>query len=96
MTIEMADVHECAATECAYNKDNACHAKAITIGDGDNPNCDTFMAGPMHTRSTVIQAGVGACKVADCRHNEDLECAADNIRVAMAGACASCMTCEKR
>ncbi len=41
MTLEMAEVAECAAVDCAYNRDSMCRARAITVGDGVEPNCDT-------------------------------------------------------
>ncbi len=95
VTIEMPEVGQCAATECAYNRERMCHARAITVGDGTQPMCDTaYMAG-MHTRASMI-AGVGACKVAPCRHNNDLECQADLIEVALSGGDPTCMTFEKR
>jgi hypothetical protein len=40
-TIEMPDVDGCDATECAYNMKGDCHARAITVGDGVHPGCDT-------------------------------------------------------
>jgi hypothetical protein len=92
MTIEMPLVAACSATECAYNVDKACHARAITIGDGIHPGCDTFLAGSRHAREVKRVAGVGACKVAGCKFNEDLECVTDNVRVGMVGEQVNCMT----
>lgn len=72
ISVDMTAVEACAVTECAYNLDSDCHAKAITIGDGPHPGCDTFLDGSSgHTGSTGI-AGVGACKIVGCRHNQDL------------------------
>jgi len=96
ITIEMPSVTSCSARECAYNADNSCHAKAITIGDGAHPGCDTFLGGcSSHTRS-VTMAGVGACKVTGCRHNDDFECMANNITVGFAGGDVNCMTFAAR
>lgn len=41
ITIDIPLVNECAISDCAYNMDDMCHAKAITIGDGMHPGCDT-------------------------------------------------------
>ena len=92
-TLEMPEVAECSANECAYNRDQMCRARAITIGDGTKPMCDTAFNAGMHTRADMI-AGVGACKVASCRHNDDLECQADIIQVGMSGSDPLCMTFE--
>jgi hypothetical protein len=40
--MEMTRVKSCEVAECAYNSKKMCHALAITIGDLDNPMCDTF------------------------------------------------------
>jgi len=37
ITIETPLVSECSVTECAYNLNSDCHARAITIGDGVHP-----------------------------------------------------------
>lgn len=96
MTIEMPIVGGCSVTACAYNGGARCHAKAITIGDGVRPGCDTFLdAGSDHTRLNVT-AGVGACKVSGCRHNSDLECMADSIKVGMRQQLPNCMTYSAR
>ncbi|MCW8127292.1 DUF1540 domain-containing protein [Microbulbifer halophilus] len=81
---DMPEVAQCAATQCAYNTQSACHARAITIGDGSNPDCDTFFGSSEHTHSGRT-AGVGACKMDDCVHNSDLECSADSIQVGTNG-----------
>lgn len=84
MTIDMPFVAECRANDCAYNLENRCHARAITIGDGVHPGCDTSLLGAaahMHERKQI--AGVGACKVSACSFNSDLECTAESIVVSM-------------
>ncbi|AOS97162.1 hypothetical protein AUP74_01731 [Microbulbifer aggregans] len=90
---DMPEVAKCAISQCAYNTDSSCHARAITIGDGDNPGCDTYFRNKKHTRSNR-SAGVGACKVSACNHNEDFECCADSIDVGEQGGEVKCMTCS--
>lgn len=92
--LEMPVVTKCMASECAYNVGSNCHARAITIGDSIQPNCDTFTAGSRHIKSVNQIAGIGACKTAGCKFNNDLECMADSIRVEMVKNKANCMTFE--
>jgi hypothetical protein len=92
-TLEMPEVAGCEATECAYNRDRLCRARAITVGDGTRPMCDTAFHAGSHTHGEMI-AGVGACKVAHCRHNNDLECQADVIQVVLSGSIPLCGTFE--
>lgn len=92
MTIEMPLVETCTVNECAYNKNDMCHARAITIGDGIHPGCDTsFLGAPSRTRAKTL-AGVGACKVTSCRFNNDLECDAESITVGMMRDTIQCTT----
>lgn len=92
MTIDMPYVSSCSIGDCAYNVENACHAKAITIGDGVHPGCDTFLKASPHARDAARTAGIGACKVTACRHNDDYECAADHISVGQVGTDVNCLT----
>jgi hypothetical protein len=92
ITLEMSDVRTCEAESCAYNLEQRCHARAITVGDGIHPACDTFFASNVHPRDISHTAGVGACKVVTCRFNDDLVCAADMIHVAYHGSHADCVT----
>ena len=96
VTIEMPQVLKCAAAKCAYNTSGACHAKAITIGDQINPDCDTFFSANAHTKNEHILAGVGACKVGACKFNKDYECTADSIRVGFSGENVQCLTYQSR
>lgn len=97
MTIDMPYVADCMIADCAYNLKNKCHARAITIGDGTNPACDTsFLGGSKHTHNTKQIAGVGACKITGCNFNDDLECTAENITVDMRNGDISCMTFTAR
>lgn len=83
ITIEMPLVSSCTVNDCAYNVTQSCHAKAITIGDGHNPGCDTFFELSSHNKETKRIAGVGACKVSTCKYNNDYECVAVNINVGL-------------
>lgn len=94
LEMEMPLVGNCKAENCAYNRNQLCHARAITVGDGINPRCDTFLISGQHTQASQ-SAGVGACKIASCKHNEDWECQADTIQIQQ-GECVSCMTFCKR
>lgn len=89
--INMPGVSECAISECAYNANKACHAIAITIGDGVLPMCDTLFRSSRHGGIKDI-AGVGACKVSACMHNMNLECGAPSIRVGQEGSDGKCLT----
>lgn len=92
LMIEMPAISSCDVAECVYNVRSACHAKAITIGDGAHPGCDTFLKGSGHVKTTTVNAGVGACKVSGCGHNSDFECCADSIDVSHQGGMIHCMT----
>lgn len=96
IAIEMPQVSECSVTECAYNVESGCRARAITVGDGVNPGCDTFFSASHHANDGRRTAGVGACKVSICQYNQDFECGADTIRVSIGSAEAKCMTFSPR
>ena len=96
ITLEMPMVANCMASECAYNVDSNCHARAITIGDSTRPGCDTFLNGSRHIRQAQQTAGIGACKTASCKFNDDLECMADNIQVSVIQSEANCTTFSLR
>jgi len=81
MTFSMPVVSGCKVSECAYNLDEMCNARAITIGDGVNPGCDTFFSNSTHTQEHNDVTGVGACKVMSCAHNQNFECGAEGITV---------------
>ncbi len=94
---EMPVVSSCVVKRCAYNVENACHAKAITVGDYVNPNCHTFIeAKILHNRETKRIAGVGACKTINCKFNQDFECAAENIEVGFFNGQIGCLTYEAK
>lgn len=94
-TIDMPDVAACDVADCAYNKEGGCHARAITVGDGVHPGCDTFLRAQEHSRRSE-GAGVGACKVKGCRYNDDYECQANAIRVGRRLDVVECMTFAPR
>lgn len=89
---EMTLVSSCDAVRCSYNVNNNCHAKAITIGDGVDPGCDTFLSSFEHSHETNRQAGVGACKVSSCAHNEDFECVAEAVSIGIVDGEVKCLT----
>jgi hypothetical protein len=92
LSIEMPLVKSCNVENCGFNKNNNCHAKAITIGDYTNPGCDTFMNSEEHAQESVRIAGVGACKVSGCKYNKDFECYAENISVSFKKGKINCQT----
>jgi hypothetical protein len=96
LTIDMPVVSECAVSECVYNLNKACHARAITIGDGVHPGCDTFFGATQHARDAGRRAGVGACKVTGCKHNDDYECSAPKIAVGYQGKNIQCLSFHAR
>lgn len=94
MTIEMPRVESCDVSACIYNVESACHAKAITVGNGVAPGCDTYMHASQHVRNASVLAGVGACKVGGCEFNNDYECGASSIEVGARADGVFCMTYE--
>ena len=90
--INMPLIKKCDVNECVYNVKSSCHAKAITIGDGFQPGCDTFMKATGHIKNSSANAGVGACKVSGCSYNADFECSAESINVSQQGGMVHCMT----
>jgi hypothetical protein len=95
ITLEMPGVSACEAVHCVYNTDRRCHARAITVGDGIHPACDTFLSAREHVDGSA-DAGVGACKVTACLHNTEYECGAPEIRVGVHESHADCLTFEAR
>ncbi|MGY1454824.1 DUF1540 domain-containing protein [Streptomyces sp. SS8] len=94
--MEMPAVTECAVEPCAYNREHACHALAITVGDPQQAQCDTFFTAPRKGGSPEAAAHVGACKMSDCRHNTDFECQATGISVGAMHGTADCLTYSPR
>lgn len=79
--MEMPAVQECTVDACAYNRDRACHALAITVGDARHAQCDTFFTASSKGGDPSTTGRVGACKMSDCRHNEQFECRAPGVNV---------------
>lgn len=96
ITLDMPLVAQCEVSDCAYNVDDGCHARAITVGDGMHPGCDTYFDSNDHTRSNGTRAGVGACKVSGCKFNDDYECSASNIDVGYGAEDVECLTFTPR
>ena len=94
--LEMPVVSKCSVDECAYNKNSACHARAITVGDERDPGCDTFFRASMHGQEAQRIAGVGACKIETCKHNEDFECMAESVEVGFYEEKINCLTFDPR
>jgi hypothetical protein len=94
MKVKMPPVSKCTVSDCGYNKDSKCHARAITIGDGDRPMCDTFFESEAHAKGPQL-AGVGACKVSCCMHNTDFACVAEKIAVEPGDDMADCSMFEE-
>ena len=92
LTLEMPIVGNCAISDCSYNVTGACGAHAVTIGDLNNPRCDTFFAAARHVPKPQASAGVGACKVSECRNNHEFECTADIVRIGRVKNEATCTT----
>lgn len=96
LAIDMPVVGACTIDECAYNAHHCCQARAITVGAGVHPGCDTFLAATPHSRDAGRHAGVGACKVSACAHNEDYECSAQQIAAGRRDGDACCLTFLRR
>lgn len=98
MVKEMVRITSCDVTDCSYNKHNACHTLAITVGGPEDacPNCDTYMHSNQRGGIADVQAGVGACKVESCSLNNALECTAQSITVGRHQSHPDCMTFQPR
>ncbi|OII67931.1 MULTISPECIES: DUF1540 domain-containing protein [unclassified Streptomyces] len=90
--MDMPVINQCEAGDCAYNKDHACHALAITVGDVHHAHCDTFLDSPSKGGDPGATGHVGACKAAECRHNRQLECHAPAITVGYQENNVDCLT----
>ncbi len=92
--MDMSKISKCSVEQCCYNKGQQCHALAITVGDSDDPRCDTFMPASSKGGDATTTGKVGACKVGVCRFNESLECSAGQIEVGVKSNMAYCLTFE--
>jgi hypothetical protein len=88
-----ANILDCQAKECSYNRDGKCHTIGINVG-GPEPLCDTFVNAGMKAGVLNSIAKVGACKVQTCTHNKSLECMVKGIRVILQENQAQCGSCQ--
>ena len=79
--MEISKVIKCEVNDCSYNMNDACNARAITVGDGTSPRCDTFCQSMTKGGDSGCFASVGACKVSSCAFNTVLECRSPEICV---------------
>ncbi|OII61242.1 hypothetical protein BJP40_06875 [Streptomyces sp. CC53] len=92
--MDMPVISECSVDDCAYNREQACHALAITVGDTHKAHCDTFFTSASKGGDPDTTGRVGACKVANCRHNARYECQAPGITVGYVQHEVDCLTFE--
>lgn len=93
--MEMMKVASCDASSCAYNKDNRCHALAITVKASSAASCSTFFESDGQGSGNGNIAGIGACTESSCEYNAGLECTfAEGIAVALNGGLAECASCR--
>lgn len=90
--MQMPPVNSCQVERCVYNRDQTCHALAITMGNTTLAHCDTFFTAPTKGGDPSVSAKVGACKIAECRHNSQFECQAPGIEVGPKQEPAECLT----
>jgi hypothetical protein len=93
--MQMPQIQTCDMTDCAYNKNKQCHAMAITVGDEQNPMCDTFwMKNQMSSKAgDPDQTGhVGACRMSECIFNDRLECVSEDITIGQRSEKPMCLT----
>jgi hypothetical protein len=88
-------VNSCAATDCAYNKDETCRALAITVENPSAATCATYTPRAEKGGVEMNVANVGACKASSCKHNKDLVCTATSIKVGMKGDSVTCLTFDE-
>lgn len=89
-TLQLPLVSTCSASSCAYNRDSACHAGAITV-TGDASTCGTYVESGTQAGQDAT-ASVGACHRSECVFNAALECTAKDVAIESSGDVASCRT----
>lgn len=93
MTMKMPKITSCEAMECSYNRNQQCHALAITVGGPEAcPSCDTHLRAGKKGGVADMTGGVGACKLDSCTHNSSFECSASAIKVGLFHGHADCAT----
>lgn len=95
ITIMMPTIKACSVSDCGFNIKDECYAKAITIGNEQAPNCNTFFKSPdedAHIKTVKQSAGVSACKLSNCQFNTDYACTADEVLISQRYQKANCAT----
>lgn len=90
MQMNEGHVLTCTVTECSFNKEEACHAPNINVGDM-HPTCDTFTTQNVQGAPSEMP-DVAVCNVADCKFNQSNDCMAPGITVAHHSGHADCLT----
>lgn len=93
---DLPKVESCSVAECSFNKENQCHAAAITVSKTNDPACSTFINSSSKGGIDSLTAGVGACLQASCEHNNNLECGANAVAMALIDGIASCSTYQAK
>jgi len=93
--MRMPEIGSCDATSCSYNDDTKCRALAVTVGHGDEANCDTFWSAPQDGGDPTQLGQVGACRADDCEHNERLVCTASSVDIGRRGETVDCLTFDR-
>jgi hypothetical protein len=89
------EVKKCTVSQCFYNKDSECGARAVLVGS-DEPVCETFIVSQQHTKHQG-QAGVGACHIDNCQYNQSMSChACSDIEIVFSNNQAWCNTFESK
>lgn len=96
--MELPIITKCVVDACAYNRDETCHAPAITVGDTHAmvAHCDTFFVAPAKGGDPSETGRVGACKTSDCTHNENFTCHARSITVGFQLNGVDCLTYQQK
>jgi Domain of Unknown Function (DUF1540) len=92
--MDMPKIMDCTMEDCAYNRNEECHAMAITVGD-HTPICDTYICGT-HKSGVKKRGCVGACKVEECKFNDELECCSSGIHVGIHSNQPECLTFDSK
>lgn len=90
-TLELTEIGSCNVSSCAFNANNGCQAKAVTIGETSSAACGTFYVGTASVAASG-STGVATCKAVSCKHNRNLTCGAEAIVVANAATGPVCQT----
>jgi hypothetical protein len=88
----MPIVSMCDVKECAFNRNQTCHALVITIDDERTRCAICGIYVKTDRKGGVMDATgrVGACSAQGCKYNTGLECTAYNISVGLHEGHADC------